>query len=79
MDKQKIDKLVNKIKKAQKLMEEVHAEINICNRVEYWYIFDEKDFKEVCEALGIKYYEYNYGSSTHAKAIYNGLEIICVF
>lgn len=79
MDKKQIDKLVNKIKKAQKLMEEVGAEIMICNGVDYWQIHEEKDFKEVCETLGVKIFEYKYGGSWHGKAFYNGLEIICVY
>lgn len=74
MDKQKIDKLVNKILKAKKLMEEVDAEIGHCGLIDFWQIFNESDFERVCEVLGIKAF------GTHIRrTYYKGLEIVCVY
>ncbi len=80
MDKQKIEMLVNKVKKAQKLMEEVKAEILHCSSILNWHIFEYGDFEKICKVLGIEPSgeRSEISGKTHYHADYKGLEIICV-
>lgn len=80
MNKEKIDELVNKVLQAQKLMGEVNKEVMHCSGILDWLIFNEYDFKKICEVLGIEYLR-ECGKATKnifLRAHYKGLSIVCI-
>lgn len=78
MEKEKILKLIEKMKNARNLTEEVNKEIPTCITNDRWQIYEIDSFKAVCKVLQIDYEAKKDKKSgyTHYNAVYDGLRIV---